>query len=129
MAKNRDAIRQSRSKRNIMRDENERHPVFPHQPLQKGCYFLLHDSIERTRRLIGNQKARVCRDGERNRDALLLPAGKLVRIAVKALIRCRNMYTFQKRDSFCPRLPPAGVFMSADRLDKLRPDRHQRIKT
>ncbi len=96
LPENRNAVGQSRRQGNVMRDEDQRHTVFAHQFAQERDNLFLHDGVERACRLIRDQQARTGGNGERNRDALFLPARKLMRIARETCFRLRDTDPLQR---------------------------------
>src|SRR5205814_8671504 len=69
--------------REIRRDEDTRKMNFTLQVLQQVQPLRLHRDIERRHGLVADQDVRLERQAARNRDALPLSAGKLVRIFVE----------------------------------------------
>ena len=66
-----------------MADEDQRHAVGLHQPVDQRDDLGLHDRVERAGRLVGDQQFRAGGDRRGNGDALALAAGKLVRIGAQ----------------------------------------------
>ena len=64
----------------------------------------LHDRVERAGRLVGDQQPGSGGDGRRDRDALALAAGELVRIGCSALSRVGNADPLEQAQRRCGRL-------------------------
>ena len=60
------------------------------QPVDEVEDLGLHRDVERRRGLVGDEKCGIAGERHGDHDALALPAGKLVRIAVEARLRFRN---------------------------------------
>ena len=71
--------------RQIVRDEQVGHTELALQLSQQLQYFGTNGNVQRTGRLVADNQFRVYRQCTRNGDALQLPAGELVRIAVGVL--------------------------------------------
>src|SRR5690554_3752354 len=71
--------------RKIVRDEEISEPELLLEVFQKVDDLRLDRDIKGADRLIGDDEARRERDGARDADALLLPSGKLVRIAIELI--------------------------------------------
>ena len=67
-----------------MRDVDERDPDLVLDPLQLELHLLAELQVERAERLVEQQHPRVVDDRARERDALLLAAGELRRLALLA---------------------------------------------
>jgi hypothetical protein len=70
----------------VMRDQQKAHAVLADQGLQQVEDLRLRGDVERGGRLVGDQQARVQRDGHGDADALALAARQLVRVARRAEI-------------------------------------------
>ena len=68
-----------------MRDEEERDIVDPPDPVDQPEHGRLHRHVERRRRLVENEEARVRDQGTGDRGAGLLAAGELMRPAAEKL--------------------------------------------
>ena len=69
--------------RQVVGDEQEGDPVLALQPGDQVQHLRAHRNVQRRDRLVGDDQLRVQRQGARDADALPLPAGKLVRVAVE----------------------------------------------
>ena len=67
----------------------------------------LHGDVQGRGRLVGHDQARVQGQRGRNHDALLLPAGELVRVVVDPVLRIRDAHLAQGLDG--PRLGFLGA--------------------
>ena len=74
----------SATTRQIVRDQQQRHAALALQPQQQREHLRLHGDVERGRRLVGDQQARVAGDRHRDHHALRHAARQLVRIGVEA---------------------------------------------
>ena len=88
----------------------------------------LDGDVERGRRLVGDQEARIA--GERHRDhhPLAHAAGELVRIIVEALLGIRNVHEAQHACGLLARRAPIGARMDAERLGDLLADAQERVE-
>ena len=71
--------------REVVRDEQVGQAELALQVAQQVDDLRLHRDVERRHRLVADDQARVERERAGDADALALPAGKLVRIAVERL--------------------------------------------
>ena len=75
----------------VVRDEDERDPDLRLQQLQLDLHLLAELAVERAERLVQQQEARPVHQGARERDALLLPARHLPRLAVRQLAHLHHL--------------------------------------
>ena len=73
-----DALDHARDDGQVVADEQQRHAALRHEPLQQGEHAVLDRHVQRRRRLVRDQQPRAGGQGDRDRDALTLPAGQLV---------------------------------------------------
>ncbi len=73
--------------RKIMRDEQHAQAMLLAQVAQQAKNLRLHGDVERRRRLVRDEQARLVDHRHRNQDALSLPTGKLVGIVAHAPLR------------------------------------------
>ena len=75
------------------------------QLLEQREHLRLHHHVERGRRLVGDQEARVARERHRDHHPLALPAGELVRVVVGPARRGARPARAARRPRACaPRL-------------------------
>jgi hypothetical protein len=67
----------------VVRDEEQRQIEAPAQVGEQPEHGDLHGDVERRNRLVGNEQIRLERKRPRDRDALALSAGKLVRLGAE----------------------------------------------
>ncbi|EGE55381.1 hypothetical protein RHECNPAF_930026 [Rhizobium etli CNPAF512] len=96
MAEDGNPVDEAGSERDIMGYEEQRHAVLAHQPVEQADDLGLDDDIEGTRRLVGDQQRRLGSDCCRDRHALALAAGKLMRKGPQRLPGLRHPYPFQQ---------------------------------
>ena len=70
-----------------MADKQIRQPTLALQQFEQVENLILHRYVQRGDRLVADDQIRIERDGAGDADALALPAGKLVRIAVAVFAR------------------------------------------
>jgi hypothetical protein len=75
----------------------------PHKVNDQSRYLRLGGHVKTRRRLIENQQLRFARSCDRQRDSLLLPTGKLVRIAPEGAACILDTHFFKELD--CASLP------------------------
>ncbi len=93
-----------------MRYEQYREIFLAAQFFEKAQNRRLRYHVERRRRFVGEHQPRFAGEGERNRGALFLPAGKFVRIA--AGDGSRQLYLFKQLGS-----PPFRIFAFYAEMD------------
>ena len=119
-------MRRVANRAQIVRDEEIREMPLALQLLQEIENLRLNRHVERRDRLVGDDEIRVCGERARDADALLLPAGELVRIAVDEALA--------EPDGFHQLADALALLFArgeAERLDRLGddlPDRHARIE-
>ncbi|SPU65668.1 Uncharacterised protein [Brucella neotomae] len=103
----------------IMRDENHRHSEPLLQICQKVQNLRLNGDVQRCGRLIRDQDIRLVGKRHGNHDALALPTGKLIRVAVDAPFRFGNADQFQEFQNARAGILLAEAAMIAKRLGQL----------
>ena len=107
-----------------MRDQDERHA----EPIQKIHQQVhdpgLNDSIERSRRLVGDQQPRAAQQGHGDDDPLAHAAGEFMREHVDAIRRVGNPNGIQHPDGLRDCVPPAHAPVVDENLGQLRRDPH-----
>ena len=91
-----DAIGDLRQQPQIMRDVEHRHAVAPPQLRQQRHDLLLRGDVEAGRRLVEHEQVGIAGQGHGDRDALLLAAGELVRIAPADAVRVRQAHRLEQ---------------------------------
>ena len=79
----------------IVRDKDHGHTELPLQLAQQQQDLDLHRHIECRRRFVGEQHARIARQGERDHRALAHPTGHFVRIGVEPAPGGRDLHPLQ----------------------------------
>ena len=113
----------------VVRDQQQRHAALGHQVGDQVEDLALDRHVERRRRLVGDQQVGPAGERHRDRDALALAAGELVRIGVDAPRRVGQADTVEQRDGLLARhrtrsSPLCSRSGSAD----LAADRVQRVQ-
>ncbi len=80
-----DAVRHRERLLLVVRDQNRGDAVLALQPLHLDLHVEAQVLVERAKRLIEQQNLRIDREAARQRDALLLAAGELTRLALREL--------------------------------------------
>ena len=106
-----DFVAQLRDDAEVMRDHDDRHAHLPLNVFHKFKDARLDRNVERGRRLVGDQKSGIADHRDRDHDALLHPARKLVRIFVITLFRLRDPELAEKVDDPLFALFPADFFV------------------
>ena len=87
MVEHRDTVGHGEGLGLVMRDEHDRDPDLALQMFCLDLHLLAQVLVERRKRLVHQQHARPVDDGARDRDALLLAARQLRRLAVAELVQ------------------------------------------
>jgi oligopeptide/dipeptide ABC transporter ATP-binding protein len=98
------------------------------QPSDQGQDFGLRGDIERRRRLVGDQKARLAGKRHRDHHALTHPAGELMRILAHPALGCRNLHLAEHLDRSILRLGLTHLLVDANRFHDLGADREDRVQ-
>ncbi len=114
--------------RQIVGDQQHRHPEAALQVLQQGQDLGLDGDVERRGRLVGDQQIRLI--GERHRDhhALSLAAGQLMGVGAQALLRLAQAHQVQQLQRSRARLRLAHSAVQHQGLADLAVDRVQRVE-
>ena len=102
----------------IVRDEEVREPHAPLQIAHQVQYLRLHRDVQRRSRLVAHQEARLGGERARDRDALPLSPGELVRIF--ATVRSGKAHLREKRGNICLDLDPRSA--GREGKERLRDD-------
>jgi hypothetical protein len=111
----------------VVRDEHERHAAARDEPAEQVEHFGLDRHVEGRRRLVGDQQARAAGEGHRDRDALALTAGELVRVAAHDPRRV-EAHALRLRDGAGGGRATTEALVDARRLGDLAPDRADRVE-
>ena len=84
----------------IVRDEQHGHAEALLEVEEQFKNLRLNGHVERGRRLVGDEQLRLGSESHRDHDALLHPAGELVRIIFEPRFRRGNADQFQQADDF-----------------------------
>ena len=106
-----------------MGDQHDGHSPFLLNPAQQFQDLRLGSDVERRRRLVGDEEARVAGKRDRDHRALTEAAAQLERVLIDAPLGLRDADAAQRLDSAAPRLLPADRVVQHHRLDELRPHR------
>ena len=91
-----DALRRLGDDREIVGDEDQRHPLLALQPDQEIEHLRLDGDVERRRRLVRDQQPRLACDGHRDHHPLRHAAGELVRKGEKPRLGVGNLHLPQQ---------------------------------
>ena len=115
-----------------MRDEDESHVSLALQAHEQRQHLRLYGDVERRRRLVGDQQARVAGDGHRDHHPLRHAPGQLVRKRIEARGGIGNLDLFEQaqRARATRRAIPALVFaaVNAQRFHQLECDGEGRVE-
>ena len=114
--------------REVVTDEDERHPPLGDLPLQQVEHSGLHRHVERRRRLIGDEEGGVAGEGDRDRDALALTAGDLVDVRPRDLLRVQEGDVGEGIEDRSAQPVSAEPPVTAERPRDLRPDPHEGVE-
>ena len=112
----------------VVRDQHQRHAALALQAQQQGEHLRLHGDVERGRRLVGDEQARVAGDRHRQHDALAHAARELVREGVEAALRVGDLDVLQQLQRARASRPARAAFVQRDRLHQLERDRERRVE-
>ena len=105
----RDLIGQLRRDPHTVGDQQNRSPILLTDLQQLLRNLQLHRYIQRTGRLICQQKRRIQHHRQRNRHPLVHPSGELKRTAVQNTLRILKLHAFQNRRRPFLRLCPGDT--------------------
>ena len=107
----------------VVGDEHDRHSPLPLQLAQQIQDLRLRGDVQRRRRLVGDQQARIAGKRDRDHRPLAQPAAQFEGIFVDAAFGFRDAYAAQRFDSPASCLLLAHRIVQKYRLGKLRADR------
>ena len=110
----------------VVRDQQDAHPVLGAQFVQQTEDLCLDGDIQRGRRLIGHQQFGTAGQRHRDHGALFHATGKLVRIFIHPQFRRGDAHLLQRADALLTGRP-FGL-MQGERFHDLRADRHGRVQ-
>ena len=110
----------------VVRDQQDAHPVLGAQFVQQTEDLCLDGDIQRGCRLIGHQQFGTAGQRHRDHGALFHAAGKLVRIFIHPQFRRGDAHLLQRADALLTGRP-FGL-MQGERFHDLRADRHGRVQ-
>ncbi len=121
----RDAVRDVLDHREVVRDEDVREAEALLQVLQQVHHLRLHRDVERRHRFVADDELRLDGERARDRDALPLAAGELVRVALR--VRRRQADDAQQLGHALA-LAPGVQAVQRERLGEHVADRHARVQ-
>ncbi len=105
----------------VVGDQHDGHSPFLLNPAQQVQDLGLRRDVERRRRLVGDEEARIAGQRDRDHRALPEPAAQFEGVLVDAPFRLGDADAAQRFDATAARLLPADIVVEHDRLDELRP--------
>src|SRR5882762_955895 len=114
--------------RQVVRDEQYRHPAPRLQAGDQLQDLALHGDVERRGRLIGDEQLRLAGDRHGDHDALLLASGELERVGAELRLRLGEADLVQKLDRAQPRLRRGQSAVLPQRLRDLESHREHRVE-
>src|SRR3954453_14742938 len=124
----RDAVVDLVDHADVVGDEDQPHPGVPLQVLKQVHDLGLHGDVERRRRLVGGQDARVERQRPGDHDALAHAAGELVRVVVHPLRSSWDPDAVHQLDGALLGLLAAGAPVHPEHLADLEADAVDRVQ-
>jgi hypothetical protein len=122
------AVRDLRDHAHIMRDEEDRHPLFLLQDLEQLQDLRLDRDVERGRRLVGDQQFWLAGQGHRDHHALAHAAGEAMWIFVKARLRRGNANALEQTNGLGLRRRARQASVIDQRLGNLETDGQHRVE-
>ena len=110
----------------VVRHEQQREPEVAAERVEQLEDLRLHHHVERRRRLVGDEDARIARERHRDRGALAHPPGELVWEAIAPVRRNPDRYEQLPRPH--PRVASGGAPVQLERLNDLRADGLDRVE-
>ena len=107
----RDIVRDRPEQREVVADVEATEPELVDQPAQELRDPRLRGDVETRRRLVEDQHVRIAGERDRQRDALLLAAAELKRVAVERAGRIRQSHRVEQLDAASTR----GAALSSPR--------------
>src|SRR5262249_27626178 len=123
-----DAVAHARDAAEIVTDEQDRGPMASTQLAHEVEHRGLDRDVEARRGLVHDQERRTGDERHRDDDALLLTAGKLMRIALHHPGRIRQLDLAEHRDRAIASRTRAGTLVGHRHFHELAADRHHRIE-
>gem|GEM_PF-1962577 len=124
----RDPVGVVRHDAHVVGDEQHGEIALPGEPREELEDLLLHGHVERGGRLVGDEDPRLGGQRQRDRDALLLAPGQLVRVRAQPQLRLGDLDEPEQRERL---LPPHGARQSpvgAQGLAELPADGAHRVE-
>ena len=112
----------------VVRDEDHRHAVALAQRAQEIEDLRLDGDVQRGGGLVGDQHARLARDGDGDHHPLPHAAREAVRVVARAALGLRNADLVEQLDGAAPRGPAADAPVQPDGLGDLAADGEDRIE-
>ena len=113
----------------IVRHQKHGQVILPAHLVDEVEHFGLHRHVERCGRLVGDQEGRIAEQRQRDHDALIEPAGKLMRVNAETPSRLWNVDAPQGIDGTIAQLVDMRFrIIEAQRLKKLRADGAHRVQ-
>ncbi len=112
----------------IVRDQDHRHAALLDEIGDEVEDLALDGDVERGGWLVRDQQVRLAGERHRDRDALALAAGELVRIGIDAPCRVGQPDAVEQGDRSVPRLRRRIVLVTPQRLGDLMADRVHRVE-
>jgi hypothetical protein len=103
----------------IVRDQHDRHLPLPLDRAQQVEDLRLRGDVQRGRRLVRDQQARVAGECRRDHRPLAEPAGELERVFIDAALRLRDADALQHLDAALSRFLAGDLVVQQHRLDDL----------
>ncbi len=122
------AIGHAPDKAYVVADQQDAHVAIPPQIVQDANDFALHGRVERCRRLVQDEKGRLQRDRHGDGDALLHPAGQLMRIALEHGLRIPHMHALKEFGGTAKCLSMIDGAVLLDGLGHLLADPDRRVQ-
>ncbi len=124
----RHAVREVRHHAEVVGNQDNRRAGLVADFLHQLHNLRLDGHVQRGGRLVGNQQFRVAGERHRNHGALAHPAGKLVRVLARPLLRVGDLHHLQQADRLFAALPAAQVLVLLQGLGQLLADLFGRVQ-
>jgi hypothetical protein len=111
-----------------MGDEQDRHMVFALQPVDQSEDLGLDRDVERCRRFVGDEEARLAGHRHGYDDPLAHPARQFMRVLFQAALRLGHAHAAQKLERPRARFVPPQAPMRLKSIHELPLDREDRIE-
>ena len=123
-----DPLADLRDHAEIVRDVEQRRAVFLPQLVQQIEHHRLDGDVETRRRLVEQQQCGIGEQRHRDHHALLLAAGKLVRVAAHHALRIGQMHVGERPRRTLARFGGCTHAVRARHFHELAADRHARVQ-